>query len=537
MFTGIIKYNGIIKEVINSDKGVTISIFSDIEETVNIGDSICVNGICLTVVEITNEYTYSFNVMSETLLKTTLKEWKVNDEVNIELSAKSNIIQLDGHIVSGHVDCSGEVIDIRENIYFIRCPKELTPLITDKGSITVDGTSLTISTCYENVFTVSIIPLTLQWTIFRNYKVNTKVNLEGDCRLKTSNNFYGDIYTMMGKYILSDSHAMSIALKLSEKGLYSAPPNPHVGCIITKDKKIIGMGFHLSPGNPHAEIEAIRSCNEDITECEIFVTLEPCCHVGRTGKCVDAIIKHSFKRVVVGVCDTDKRVNQKGIKELIDAGIKVDILNDEMVKYSLKEYLYQRANKKPYVYLKMATTLDNKCCASDGTSKWITSEESRKDSHRELRAKVQCIITTAPTVLKDFPKLNVRLPESYKDPLVVVLDKYNEITPDIIKKCGWEHPIIWRDNIYNLLTYLYDKLNIISVLIETGPSFFNYVIDKGLWNELIIYMSPSVLGSKGLNSFIYEDKGINISDKKVVGKLKECKQIGDDIKITIVNSQ
>jgi riboflavin biosynthesis protein RibD/riboflavin synthase alpha subunit len=535
MFTGIIKYNGIIIDITPYDKGLTISIFSEIEDIVSIGDSICVNGICLTVVKIIEEYTFVFNVMNETILKTTVKEWIRQQEVNLELSAKSNIIQLDGHIVSGHVDCVGELVDIQENVYFFSCPKELIPLIIDKGSITVDGTSLTISTCYDNIFTVSIIPLTLKWTIFRNYKIGSKVNLEGDCRLKQSNQFYGDIYSMIGKYILSDKHAMSIALNISENALNSAPPNPHVGCVIVKNKKIIGMGYHHSPGNSHAEIEAFNSCKEDVEGSELYVTLEPCCHIGRTGKCVDVIIKNKVKRVIVGVCDTDERVNNKSIQILRESGIVVDILNDENVIKSLTPYLYQRKYKKPYVYLKIATTLDNKCCAIDGTSKWITSEKSRLDSH-SLREKVQCIITTSSTVIKDKPRLNIRNGNKAKNPLVVVLDFNNKLKDSDIEDCGWEKYIVWKDTIGSLLSYLYSEYNIISVLFECGTTLFNTILNFKMWNEMWVYMSMTTLGKNGMSSIEDITRGFNIAEKEVIGNLLECKQIENDIKLVLKNN-
>jgi riboflavin synthase len=257
MFTGIVRYLGIIKSITHFDNYSTIVIFSAIDDIVKIGDSICINGICLTVVNTSQDnYEFTFNVINETKLKTSFNLWKEKDEVNIELSLKND--KFDGHIVTGHVDCIGTLLDIKDNIFFFKTADEIKSLITDKGSISIDGVSLTISTCFNSNFTVSIIPHTLEWTIFKNYKINTIVNIEVDYRLKKCDNYYGNIENMIGKYILSDEHAMNIALTLSEKGLYSAPPNPHVGCIITKDKKIIGMGYHHSPGNPHAEVEAFE---------------------------------------------------------------------------------------------------------------------------------------------------------------------------------------------------------------------------------------------------------------------------------------
>ncbi len=536
MFTGLIKYFGIITNITNYEKHKTITIFAEIEQIIHLGDSISVNGICLTVTSIVDHYNYSFDIMLETLSKTTSKSWKVDDVVNIEIASQYNNIRLDGHIVSGHVDCVGEIVDIKENVYFIRVPDLFKPLILDKGSIAVDGVSLTISSCYDNIFLVNIIPHTYKWTIFQYYKIHEKVNLEGDMNLKKTLAFYGDINSFYNRYIVDDNHGMYIAWQLSLKGLHSTSPNPHVGCIIVKDKRIIGMGYHKKSGDSHAEIEAINSCKEDMENCDLYVTLEPCCHVGKTGKCVDAILKYRFKRVIVGVLDTDERVCGKGIDILKNHGIIVDVLNDKNVLKTLTPYLYQRKNKKPYVYLKMATTLDNKCCARDGTSKWITNEKARMDVHK-LRASVQCIVTTSKTVMNDYPKLDVRLEGNYKNPMVVVLDHnrlINDDNADVYANfCEWDKYVIWDKSIEMLLDKLYSEHKCISVMFECGSTMLNNVIEKQLWNEMHIYMATSMLGENGHDTFILKDKGHNISDLISVGSSVECEQIDDVIKIMI----
>jgi diaminohydroxyphosphoribosylaminopyrimidine deaminase/5-amino-6-(5-phosphoribosylamino)uracil reductase len=180
----------------------------------------------------------------------------------------------------------------------------------------------------------------------------------------------------------------------------------------------------------------------------------------------------------------------------------------------------------------MATTLDNKCCANDKTSKWITSEKSRLDSHL-LRSKVQCIITTANTVLADYPRLNVRIGEKQEDKFVVVLDRNNKLSEDDIKKCGWNKYIVWKSNIEELIPFLYVEYNIISVLIECGSNMYNEVIRLGIWNRLYLYMSMSTLGTNAYNTNNDITRGNNIGDRKNIGKLIECKQIENDIKIII----
>jgi len=534
MFTGIIRYLGIIKKITNYDTYSELIIFSAIEDIVKIGDSICINGICLTVVNTNKDnYEFTFNIINETKLKTTFNSWKEQDEVNIELSLKND--RFDGHIVSGHVDCIGELTDIKDNIFFFKAPTELISLITDKGSISIDGVSLTISTCFNNIFTVSIIPHTLQWTIFKNYKVNNKVNLEGDYRLKQSDIYYGDITNMIGKYILSDEHAMSIALKISEKGLYTAPPNPHVGCIITKDKKIIGMGYHTSPGNPHAEVEAFENAKlngiTSFEDCELYVTLEPCCHIGRTGRCTDKILTNKIKRVVIGVCDTDDRVLDKSKKILEEAAIEVTILNDESVIKSLTPYLYQRKYKCPYVYLKIASSIDGQCSDNCGNSKWITCEESRKDAHLNLRARVQCIITTSSTVLKDYPKLNIRVEGNYKQPLIALLDRNNKVKIEDIKKCGWNNYVVWKDDYISLLFHLYKEYNVISVLFECGGTLMRELIKENIPNNIYMYMSPDLIGCHSYG-YVINETGL-LKDKVNLGKIIDVKQINTDVRLII----
>jgi len=528
MFTGIIRYKGIITNIVNSDSQIRVTLFSDIEEVLKLGDSVCVNGICLTIVQL-GKNEYSFDVMSETIRKTTVSKWKNGDNVNIELSPTLSTLSLDGHIVSGHVDTIGTIIDIQDNVFFIQYPQELSPLILDKGSITVNGVSLTISACYHTIFTVSIIPLTMKWTTFGLYRIKDQVNLEGDLRLKKGNMWYNHSY--LGSYVLSDEHGMEIALTIGEKGRYTTPPNPHVGCIITQNRKIVGIGYHTSPGNPHAEIEAFRSISSLTSneELEMYVTLEPCCHVGRTGKCVDEIIKRGIKRVIIGVQDTDERVAGKGIQSLRDAGIQTVVLNSSSVRESVKEYLYQRKYGRPYVYLKMATTLDNKCAAGDKCSQWITCEESRLDG-RMYRARVQCIITTSQTISNDNPQFTVRHPDypNGKEPMVVVLNRSHR---EISLRPGW---IEWYSSIEELFPYLVKTYNILSVLIECGPTFFNEMRDKQYYSEMILYMNTSTLGRQACSTF-HSSEGENMKDKRNLGKLVECRQIQEDIKIVIRN--
>jgi len=538
MFTGIIRQFGKIINIITT--GDVLTIFIEINDLKNIckGDSICINGICLTVTSISNDNVYSFDIMKETIFKTTCKEWKVSDNVNIETSIKHNELNFDGYIILGHVDGICKLVEfntVNNEFIFELQNDDFVQYIVPKGNVCIDGVSLTISKKWNKLFSVCIIPHTYSNTIFKEYKENYFCNIELDINLKLKNENYIDITNLTGTTILSDQHAMSIAYKLSLNGRLTCKPNPWVGCIIVNNGIIIGYGYHKKAGESHAEVIAIQNVIENgymslLKDSTMYVTLEPCCHYGRTPPCVNSIISEKIKRVVVGIKDTDNRVSGKGIEKCLENGIQVDILDDENIKESLRSYLYNRESNKPYVYLKIACTLDGKIAAYDNSSKWITSEKSRNDVKLTLRSVSDCILTTSKTVLEDKPRF-----DEVSD--ILILDRSNKIKDEDIeylRKKGKNVICLSEDkSINSQLEECYMK-GYREILYEGGGKIFSEIIKEKCWNECIIYMNMSFLGDNAKS--IYPVKlGDSMNELFEIGSIKKLEKIDDEnIKITLV---
>lgn len=219
---------------------------------------------------------------------------------------------------------------------------------------------------------------------------------------------------------------MLLAFGLAEKGIGKVHPNPLVGCLILKNGKVIGRGWHKKFGREHAEINALNNAwkkygKNSTKNAELFVTLEPCCHYGKTGPCTKAIIKAGIKKVNIAMPDANPIVSGKGIKELKKAGIKVKVgLCRKEAEELNKEYLKWMKTKKPYVLLKIAITKNGKITWGNGERKKITGKESIKKVH-ELRKQFDALLVGINTVLKDNPQLNCRL-KNGRDPIKIILD-------------------------------------------------------------------------------------------------------------------
>lgn len=220
----------------------------------------------------------------------------------------------------------------------------------------------------------------------------------------------------------ADRKYMTRALELAARGRFKTAPNPMVGAVIVRGNRIIGEGYHRRAGGDHAEIVAIKNATEPVRGATIYVTLEPCCHTGRTGPCTDALISAGFKRVVFASTDPDRRVAGKGSRRLRRAGIKVEagLLRSEAVR--LNE-IYFAANRlgRPFVILKTAQTLDGRIATATGDSRWVSGTKSLKFAH-ELRAEVDGVLVGAQTVRKDNPSLTVRRVKG-PDPYRIILSR------------------------------------------------------------------------------------------------------------------
>lgn len=223
---------------------------------------------------------------------------------------------------------------------------------------------------------------------------------------------------------------MRRAIELAKKGGGYVHPNPLVGCVVVKDDEIIAEGYHEKYGEFHAERNALTRCKTETKGALLYVTLEPCCHYGKTPPCTDIIIEKGIKKVFVGILDPNPLVAGKGVKILQDAGIEVEVgLCENEIREMNKVFLKYITTKRPYVIMKTAMTLDGKIAAYTGDSKWVTNEESRKMVH-ELRSELAGVVVGIGTVLADDPMLNVRLEGKHHQPVRVVVDSNLRIPID-----------------------------------------------------------------------------------------------------------
>ncbi len=350
-----------------------------------------------------------------------------------------------------------------------------------------------------------------------------------------------------------DEFYMRRALDLAIKRKGLTHPNPTVGCVIVKDGKIVGEGFHYKAGYDHAEVVALKQAGEKAKGATVYVTLEPCAHYGRTPPCSLALIRAGVKRVVIATTDPNPRVAGKGISMLKNAGIEVlvGVLEKEAKKLN-EDFFHWIVNKTPFVVLKIAQTLDGFIATKKGLSKWITSPESRKEVHR-LRCQSDAIVVGVSTVIKDDPLLTVRNLPCEKKPLRVILDTHLRIPLEAKILDTKEAPTLIftasdnREKI-NLLTqkgvavvkvptkegkldlkevlHKLGEREILQLLVEGGSKVFGSFLKEGLANKLVVFVAPKVFG-EGIPPF----GGIQIEDpsEALKFKLDTLKRLGEDI--------
>jgi len=303
------------------------------------------------------------------------------------------------------------------------------------------------------------------------------------------------------------------------------PPNPWVGAVIVNDAGVeVAHGATSAPGGPHAEIAALVAAGPAARGATLYVTLEPCCHVGRTGPCTDAIVEAGISRVIVALRDPDERVSGRGLATLRAAGIDVveGLLADE-VSVQLAAYLWHRRTGRPFVIAKIASTLDGRVAMADGTSQWITSEASRTDAH-ELRADCQAIIVGAGTVRSDDPQLTARLDSGVVEPLRVVLGAAP--TNARVRPC-WER----TGDLEAVLVEL-GQAGILQVLVEGGPTTTSAFVAQGLAQRIVWYFAPAIAGSaEGLGALA----GLATPSMDALrrGRILGVRQIGEDIRVDV----
>ena len=332
---------------------------------------------------------------------------------------------------------------------------------------------------------------------------------------------------------LQQKEHMYRCIELAKNGIHTCKPNPRVGCVIVKDEKIIGEGWHKKTGGDHAEIMALKNCELNPEGSVVFISLEPCTHKGRTAPCIEALIDAKVSKVIFSSLDPNPKVSGKSIDILSAAGIEVShgLLEEESSELNIGFFQRMKRNR-PFIRSKIGSSLDGKIALSNGESKWITSAESREDV-QNLRARSCAMMTSNQTVLLDDPSLNVRINDFLDDdqPLRVVIDSTMQCTGNekIFQLPG--ETMIHSKRVDEALFEYLASIEINNVLVEAGPRMNGALLELNLIDELIIYMAPCILGPDAIDMF----------DSPVIKKLsdrysftvKDLTSIGPDMKITL----
>lgn len=324
----------------------------------------------------------------------------------------------------------------------------------------------------------------------------------------------------------NDQYWMKHALALAEAAIGTTAPNPAVGCVIVKENAVLAVGATGQGGRPHAEQVALSLAGDSAKDATVYVTLEPCCHTGKTSPCTDALIKAGVRRVVVACCDPNPKVDGGGIAALQHKGIVVDVgVCEAEARWLNRGFFSVIQRSRPWVSLKLATSLDGKIALASGQSKWITGEEARYYGH-QLRASHDAIMVGINTVLADDPMLNCRLEglES-QSPVRVVMDSHGrlprmsqlvqsaEVIPCwhmVLEGSATPHPhvktIICHQQVsggkiapLDALSHLADE-GITSVLLEGGAALAASMIQAGLVDEIYWMQAPIIIGGDGLDA-------------------------------------
>jgi diaminohydroxyphosphoribosylaminopyrimidine deaminase/5-amino-6-(5-phosphoribosylamino)uracil reductase len=348
---------------------------------------------------------------------------------------------------------------------------------------------------------------------------------------------------------------MARALELAQLGLYTTDPNPRVGCVLVRDGRVVGEGWHQRAGGPHAEAAALAAAGGSARGATAYVTLEPCNHHGRTPPCSEALIAAGIARVVYAVADPNPQAIGGGAR-LAAAGIRVEsgLLADEAAQLN-PGFLRRMRGGLPWVRVKIAASLDGRTALASGESRWITSKAARTDAQYG-RARSSVVLTGVGTVLADDPAMNVRVPESDRQPLRVVLDSQLRTPPQarLIDRDGQVLVIATQDDAgrRSALERLGVEVAILpgspvrpdigavvkllaarganEVWVEAGATLAGAFVRAGLFDELVVYLAPTLLGpdARGLLAL----PPLEALEHKPALRFIGCRAVGDDLCIT-----
>jgi diaminohydroxyphosphoribosylaminopyrimidine deaminase/5-amino-6-(5-phosphoribosylamino)uracil reductase len=352
----------------------------------------------------------------------------------------------------------------------------------------------------------------------------------------------------------ADREHMAEALRLAEKGLYTATPNPRVGCVIVRDGQAVGAGWHEKTGGPHAEVLALRAAGARARGATAYVSLEPCSHYGRTPPCVDALIEAGIARVVAAMQDPNSKVAGSGFGRLRAAGIEVEsgLMQDEARALN-SGFVSRMSRGRPWVRTKIAASLDGRTALANGQSQWITGPEARRDGHT-WRARACAVLTGIGTVRDDDPQLNVREVETTRQPLKVLVDSQlqvplsakllqsgqvlvaaaveNKASIAALRAKGAEVVVLpnaqGKVELMDLMREL-ARREINEVHVEAGFKLNGSLLREGLVDEILIYLAPSILGDSACGMFKLPELA-DLERKRLV-QFGDVRTIGRDIRI------
>lgn len=352
---------------------------------------------------------------------------------------------------------------------------------------------------------------------------------------------------------------MRRALALAARGVYSTHPNPRVGCVIVKESAVVGEGWHARAGEPHAEVLALREAGPRARGAEIYVTLEPCAHVGRTGPCVEALVAAGVGRVFAAMQDPNPLVAGKGFARLRAAGIEIDcgVLASEAAELN-RGFVSRMTRARPWVTLKLAASLDGRTAAASGESRWITGRPARADVHR-LRAQAGAVLSSSETVQADDPLLNVRdfagAPDiAVRVPDRIVLDRRGRVSATarvwndddgarrlcvvgegaqaVDAPAGVERITVAADGAGLDLSAAFAALaqrDVNEVLVECGPRLAGALLAAHRVDELVLYLAPSLLGDAARP--LAHLPGLQLLDERIGLRIVDLRMIGSDVRI------
>lgn len=352
----------------------------------------------------------------------------------------------------------------------------------------------------------------------------------------------------------ADQQHMAEALRLAAMGLYTATPNPRVGCVIVRDGEAVGTGWHEKTGGPHAEVLALRAAGARARGATAYVSLEPCSHHGRTPPCVDALIEAGVARVVAAMQDPNSQVAGSGFAALRAAGIAVEsgLMQDEARALNAG-FVARMSRGRPWLRMKIAASLDGRTALANGKSQWITGPEARRDGHA-WRARACALLTGIGTVRDDDPQLDVREVETSRQPLKVVVDSRLQLPLSAKLLARGKVLVAAAVDDRTAITALQDKgaevvllpnaqgkveltelmrelarreLN--EVQVEAGYKLNGSLLGAGLVDELLLYLAPSILGDSACAMFNLPEL-TDLAQKRLV-QFADVQTIGSDLRI------